>query len=64
MKKCEKGDLALDEIDIAENMWSKEIQRGFTNEKLKQLTPSLGLFLDESGIIQSKGRLRNTSLSY
>ena len=55
MKKCEKGDLTLEEIDIAENMWIKEIQRGFTNERLKQLTPSLGLFLDESGIIQSKG---------
>ena len=64
MKKCEKGDLTLDEIDIAENMWIKEIQRGFTNERLKQLTPSLGLFLDESGIIRSKGRLGNTSLPY
>ena len=63
-KKCGKGDLTSEEIDIAENMWIKEIQGGFTNERLKQLTPSLGLFLDKSGIIQSKGRLGNTSLPY
>ena len=27
-KKCEKGDLTSEEIDIAENMWIKVIQAG------------------------------------
>ena len=54
--------LLVQELEDAERLWISSVQREFDG-KTKQLNNTLGLYLDEKGIILCKGRLGNADLS-
>lgn len=67
----ETGTIKHDEIQKAENMWLLHIQKkhfqdvfeGFAKGKPTNLQTQLGLYMDEFGILRSKGRLEFSCLS-
>ena len=54
--------LSVKELDDAETVWVTSVQRDFDG-KTKQLNNTLGLYVDEKGVITCKGRLENAELS-
>ena len=63
-KLRKSGNLTAQEIVDAEEVWIREIQQRFSSMQLKQLKHSLGLFVDNKGIIRSRGRIAKTNLPY
>ena len=63
-KLKKSGNLAVEEIVDAEEVWIREIQERFSSMQLKQLEHSLGLLVDTKGIIRSRGRIAMTNLPY
>ncbi|XP_060575739.1 uncharacterized protein LOC132733143 [Ruditapes philippinarum] len=70
-QKSESIHITANEIEDAEKMWLLYIQKknypevyeGFSKNKPTNIQKQLGLYLDDCGILRSKGRLENASLS-
>ena len=59
------GELSVKEISGAELLWVISVQSVMKGEsKYEHLVHQLGLFIDERGIICSRGRLQNSMLPY
>ena len=57
--------LTSQEISTAEQLWLLSIQQSLPNtQNYKQLQFQLGLFVDDAGVIHSRGRLSNANLPY
>ena len=55
--------LTSQEISTAEQLWLLSIQQSLPNtQNYKQLQFQLGLFVDDAGVIRSRGRLSNANL--
>ena len=61
-EKLTRGYITVAELKTAEVTWIKAVQRTLENES-KQLNNTLGLILDENGVILCKGRLENSELT-
>ena len=56
------GELTAEEVNEAEILLVKQMQVGFSNKKLQELSSHLGPYTDEKGIIRCQGRLLNSNL--
>ena len=57
--------LTSQEISTAEQLWLLSIQQSLPNtQNYKQLQFQLGLFVDDAGVIHSRGTLSNANLPY
>jgi len=58
-------DVELDELEEAENLWIRHVQKLVKAEdKFDQIQVSLGLFEDDKGVLRCGGRLQNAPLPY
>ena len=58
------GPLSTEEILDSEVVWVKELQKTLDQQKLNDLSSSLGPFLDSHGVTRCKGRLMKSDLPY
>ena len=58
------GTLTATEVEEAENSWVKEAQSGVADQNFKQIERDLGLYSDEDGVIQCRGRIPETVMEY
>ena len=58
------GPLSTEEILDSEVVWVKELQKTLDQQKLNDLSFSLGPFLDSHGVTRCKGRLMKSDLPY
>ena len=57
--------LTSQEISTVEQLWLLSIQQSLPNtQNYKQLQFQLGLFVDDAGVLRSRGRLSNSNLPY
>ena len=57
--------LTAEEVRKAENLWILSIQQNLLHDpKYEQWKSQLGLFVDDKGLIRSRGRLSNAELPY
>ena len=59
------GELKLEELDQARELWIKEVQRTVLEDKtFDQVKVSLSLFTDDKGILRCGGRLKNAPIPF
>ena len=64
-REPQSSDLTVDEINSAERLWIREVQREIEQKPtFQQAEKSLNLFKDENGILRCRGRLDNAPLPY
>ena len=57
--------LTSQEISTAEQLWLLSIQQSLPNtQNYRKFQFQLGLFVDDAGVIRSRGRLSNANLPY
>ena len=59
------GSLTVAEVEMAKTLWIKHVQQLiFQDAKFKQMQISLGVYMDDSGVLRCSGRIQNSLLSY